>query len=365
MSLGRFAALLALQRGGEVDEKLDVLFRAASRDSERFDALRSVPRGALTEQQTVDALATHAAPVCKAAARSAGDTGEIGWIAQAWRDVARAHFARRVGVPGGRDAARFRALAIEAMHLVSERAEAEEEEEDARFPIARRFENGDASGGRGRRGSAGACTGIQSGPHGSGPPSGAAGLADVLASFAGGGSHGGSRDGGDASAHMRGSRGEPGHHRRDTSYESALGEFRAGPLSSGPASFAGPSGSTHTHRRGKSEGAALTPARQGGKAEGGVLWQMFSNFSAGYTKGKEQNRGERVRDVRLDEKRGGGRRRARRKGPFPKTARACARFGIHPPTVCHSSTRRGRRRAPRATTCGARRPLARSSAFRA
>ena len=33
------------------------------------------------------------------------------------------------------------------------------------------------------------------------------------------------RDGGDASAHMRGSRGEPGHHRRDTSYESALGEF--------------------------------------------------------------------------------------------------------------------------------------------
>ena len=91
------------------------------------------PRGALTEQQTVDALATHAAPVCKAAARSAGDTGEIGWIAQAWRDVARAHFARRVGVPGGFcDAARFRALAIEAMHLVSERAEAEEEEEDAR-----------------------------------------------------------------------------------------------------------------------------------------------------------------------------------------------------------------------------------------
>ena len=30
VSLGRFAALLALQCGGEVDEKLDVLFRAAS-----------------------------------------------------------------------------------------------------------------------------------------------------------------------------------------------------------------------------------------------------------------------------------------------------------------------------------------------
>ena len=118
------------------------------------------------------------------------------------------------------------------MHLVSERAEAEEEEEDARFAELVAFENGDASGRvADAADSAGACTGIQSGPHGSGPPSGAAGLADVLASFAGGGSHGGSRDGGDASAHMRGSRGEPGHHRRDTSYESALGEFRApGPL---------------------------------------------------------------------------------------------------------------------------------------
>ena len=304
VSLGRFAALLALQCGGEVDEKLDVLFRAASRDSERFDpqAVRGgVPRGALTEQQTVDALALHAAPVCKAAARSAGDTGEMGWIAQAWRDVARAHFARRAGGSGGFcDAAQFRALATEAMNLVSERAEEEEEEGDARFAERIAFEDGDASG-RGadatdflqtkNGGEASFAAGAPSrgAPRGSGPPSAAAGIADVLASFAGGGSHGGSRDGGAASAHVR-ARGEPGHHRRDTSYESALGEFRA-PLPSGPASFAGPSGSAHAHRRGKSESAALTSARQGGKAEGGVLWQMFSNFTAGYTRGRSKTAG--------------------------------------------------------------------------
>jgi hypothetical protein len=311
VSLGRFAALLALQCGGEVDEKLDVLFRAASRDSERFDeAVRGgVPRGALTEQQTVDALALHAAPVCKAAARSAGDTGEMGWIAQAWRDVARAHFARRASAGGFCDAARFRALATEAMHLVSERAEEEEEEGDARFAELIAFEDGDASGrsagaadSAGAEGSFAAGAPSRGAPRGSGPPSGAAGLADVMASFAGGGSHGGSRDGGAASAYMR-ARGEPGHHRRDTSYESALGEFRD-PLSSGPASFAGPSGSTHAHRRGKSEGAALTPARQGRKAEGGVLWQMFSNFSAGYTRGRSKTAGNE--SEMFDSTRGGG-----------------------------------------------------------
>ena len=315
VSLGRFAALLALQCGGEVDEKLDVLFRAASRDSERFDeAVRGgVPRGALTEQQTVDALATHAAPVCKAAARSAGDTGEMGWIAQAWRDVARAHFARRASAGGFCDAARFRALATEAMHLVSERAEEEDDEgEHMRFAELIAFEDGDASGrgadavldSAGAEGSFAAGAPSRGAPRGSGPPSGAAGLADVLASFAGGGSHGGSRDGGAASAHAR-ARGEPGHHRRDTSYESALGEFRA-PLSSGPASFAGPSGSTHAHRRGKSEGAALTPARQGRKAENGVLWQMFSNFSAGYTKGRSKTAGNESEMFDSTSRGGGG-----------------------------------------------------------
>ena len=316
VSLGRFAALLALQCGGEVDEKLDVLFRAASRDSERFDpqAVRGgVPRGALTEQQTVDALALHAAPVCKAAARSAGDTGEMGWIAQAWRDVARAHFARRASAGGFCDADRFRALATEAMHLVSERAEEEDDEgEHMRFAELIAFEDGDASGrgadavldSAGAEGSFAAGAPSRGAPRGSGPPSGAAGLADVLASFAGGGSHGGSRDGGAASAHAR-ARGEPGHHRRDTSYESALGEFRA-PLSSGPASFAGPSGSTHAHRRGKSEGAALTPARHGRKAEGGVLWQMFNNFSAGYTKGRSKTAGNESEMFDSTSRGGGG-----------------------------------------------------------
>jgi hypothetical protein len=127
---------------------------------------------------------------------------------------------------------------------------------------------------------------------GSGPPSAAAGIADVLASFAGG-SHGGSRDGGSAS--VRGSWGgdeRPGHHRRNTSYESAVGDLGGRGSNAGPASFAGgPASSARRHRRGKSEGTALTPARPGGKAEGGVLWQMLSSFSAGYTKGRSKTAG--------------------------------------------------------------------------
>ena len=273
VSLGRFAALLALQCGGALDEKLDVLFRAADRDATRVSG-NETPRGRLTERQTVDALAVHAAPVCKAAARSAGDTGDVRWIADAWRDVARAHFARAPGVAC--DVDRFRALASEAMHLVSKRAEEEDVGDGADAEIAA----GRAETARPEHGA-------------SGPPSAAAaGIADVLASFAGG-AHGGSRDGGSAS--VRGSRGEPGHHRRDSSYESAVGEFRVPSGVSGPASFAGASSSlasAHRHRRGKSEGTALTPARQGGKAEGGgMLWQMLNSFSAGYTKGRSKTAG--------------------------------------------------------------------------
>ena len=59
VSLGRFAALLALQCGGALDEKLDVLFRAADRDATRVSG-NETPRGRLTERQTVDALAVHA-----------------------------------------------------------------------------------------------------------------------------------------------------------------------------------------------------------------------------------------------------------------------------------------------------------------
>ena len=278
VSLGRFAALLALQCGGEFDEKLDVLFFAADGSD-----VNSQTAGRLTEAQTVDALAKHAAPVFKAAARSAGDTGDVEWIARAWRDVVRAHFAR---TPGSFcDASRFRALASEAMHLVSELAEEEEEEADA------------PSGGSGAETFPEYVASPQKAPRrqnaGSGPPSAAAaGIADVLASFAGG-SHGGSRDGGSAS--VRGSRGgdeRPGHHRRNTSYESAVGDFGGRGSHAGPASFAGGAASSaRRHRRGKSEGTALTPARPGGKAEGGVLWQMLSSFSAGYTRGRSKTAG--------------------------------------------------------------------------
>jgi hypothetical protein len=126
VSLPRFAALLALQCGGEFDEKLDVLFFAAngSDGNVRSD-------GRLTESQTVDALAKHASPVFKAAARSVGDTGDVEWMKQAWRDVVRAHFARATGVSFC-DASRFRALASEAMHVVSSLAE----EEEADAPIS-------------------------------------------------------------------------------------------------------------------------------------------------------------------------------------------------------------------------------------
>jgi hypothetical protein len=126
VSLPRFAALLALQCGGEFDEKLDVLFFAAngSDGNVRSD-------GRLTESQTVDALAKHASPVFKAAARSVGDTGDVEWMKQAWRDVVRAHFARATG-GSFCDASRFRALASEAMHVVSSLAE----EEEADAPIS-------------------------------------------------------------------------------------------------------------------------------------------------------------------------------------------------------------------------------------
>ena len=278
VSLPRFAALLALQCGGEFDEKLDVLFFAAngSDGNVRSD-------GRLTESQTVDALAKHASPVFKAAARSTGDTGDVEWMKQAWIDVVRAHFAR---APGGSfcDASRFRALASEAMHVVSELAEEEEADAPSGGSGAETFPEYVASPRKTnapRRQNAG-----------SGPPSAAAGIADVLASFAGG-SHGGSRDGGSAS--VRGSWGgdeRPGHHRRNTSYESAVGDFGGRGAHAGPASFAGgPASSARRHRRGKSEGTALTPARPGGKAEGGVLWQMLSSFSAGYTKGRSKTAG--------------------------------------------------------------------------
>ena len=278
VSLGRFAALLALQCGGEFDEKLDVLFFAAngSDGNVRSD-------GRLTESQTVDALAKHASPVFKAAARSVGDTGDVEWMKQAWRDVVRAHFARATG-GSFCDASRFRALASEAMHVVSSLAEEEEADAPISGSGAETFPEYVASPRK------------QNAPRrqnaGSGPPSAAAGIADVLASFAGG-SHGGSRDGGSAS--VRGSWGgdeRPGHHRRNTSYESAVGDFGGRGSNAGPASFAGgPASSARRHRRGKSEGTALTPARPGGKAEGGVLWQMLSSFSAGYTKGRSKTAG--------------------------------------------------------------------------
>ena len=283
VSLGRFAALLALRCGGAFDEKLDVLFRAADRDG--GVSTNAPPRGRLTEQQTVDALATHAAPVCKAAMRSAGDTGDVRWIADAWRDVTRAHFARAPGVVCDIDC--FRALASEAMRLVSERAEEEEDGDATNAANAAKHSRG-----------VGAETAIPE--HGasplraprargsSGPPSAtAAGIMDVIASFVSG-SHGGSRDGGSAS--VRGSRGEPSHHQRNSSYESATGEFWAGPL--GPASFTGASSSLSSarrHRRGKSD---VPPARQGSKAQsGGMLWQMLNRFSTGYTKGRSKTAG--------------------------------------------------------------------------
>ena len=277
VSLGRFAALLALQCGGEFDEKLDVLFFAANGSDGN---VRS--GGRLTESQTVDALAKHASPVFKAAARSVGDTGDVEWMKQAWRDVVRAHFARATG-GSFCDASRFRALASEAMHVVSSLAEEEEADAPSGGSGAETFPEYVASPRKNapRRQNAG-----------SGPPSAAAGIADVLASFAGG-SHGGSRDGGSAS--VRGSWGgdeRPGHHRRNTSYESAVGDFGGRGSNAGPASFAGgPASSARRHRRGKSEGTALTPARPGGKAEGGVLWQMLSSFSAGYTKGRSKTAG--------------------------------------------------------------------------
>ena len=280
VSLPRFAALLALQCGGEFDEKLDVLFFAANGSDGK---LRS--DGRLTESQTVDALAKHASPVFKAAARSVGDTGDVEWMKQAWRDVVRAHFARATG-GSFCDASRFRALASEAMHVVSSLAEEEEADAPISGSGAETFPEYGVRSPRKtnapRRQNAG-----------SGPPSAAAGIADVLASFAGG-SHGGSRDGGSAS--VRGSWGgdeRPGHHRRNTSYESAVGDFGGRGSNAGPpGSFAGgPASSARRHRRGKSEGTALTPARPGGKAEGGVLWQMLSSFSAGYTKGRSKTAG--------------------------------------------------------------------------
>lgn len=302
VSLSRFAALIALQCGGDFDEKLRVMFVAADRDGV----------GRLTQDQTVKIFASDAAPVVKSAANSVGDRGSLTWIVETWRDVVSTHF-----VGGSTSSARnasfvdlptFNKLASSAIDLLSERAVHEDEEEgehmtDRYTAIADRR---DVSHARNKS------LELGGGHHrsSSGPQSStAAGIADVLASFAGAGSHGGSRDGGRDDPHSGGM----GHHRRKSSYESAHGDFASANTSSGnpPQSVTRASRHRRAHTVDHGGSSGMTPGRPGPrsktpgprtKTSGGVIWQMFDSFRTGYTKGRSKTAGNEL-ELGFDSKR--------------------------------------------------------------
>ena len=302
VSLSRFAALIALQCGGDFDEKLRVMFVAADRDGV----------GRLTQDQTVKIFASDAAPVVKSAANSVGDRGSLTWIVETWRDVVSTHF-----VGGSTSSARnasfvdfptFNKLASSAIDLLSERAVHEDEEEgehttgrytaiaDRRDVSHARNKSLELGGGHHRS---------SSGPQ----SSTAAGIADVLASFAGAGSHGGSRDGGRDDPHSGGM----GHHRRKSSYESAHGDFASANTSSGnePQSVTRASRHRRAHTVDHGGSSGMTPGRPGPrsktpgprtKTSGGVIWQMFDSFRTGYTKGRSKTAGNEL-ELGFDSKR--------------------------------------------------------------